>query len=794
MLRHFEMLQLKVRRVDPARYLYDWSYYFLLVLFHFSLKFFWSFLFFDYPTLDDVARVFTFMHSLQTKDIYIYQLDVSYHGVLLYSLLYYPFVKLFGTDITIFRTAHAFLSALTLLIAFALLKDKIKRDVFFILFTFSPIFFNRNSLLIGNYAFIPMLVILTIKTKGFAKGLFLGLSICNHPLALLLGVLIRNEPILRLILGLFVGLLPLLTFNLYNLSRYGTIPTLEDMTIRAQVFSFEFIKGDPVLMSVLILFLPIIKMAKDVRTSLLVFLLLFVNEERQFVYLWTVLIWLAAERFSRNNAMTHIPLISIIWFLSNIPSVGEYSRSYIMYPYGKRHYIAEEKEIKGYVSCAVELLGNSEKERLWGDVISTGFLKFYNPHMDIYYYLNFWSYIVPVEFKGDARFIVVYDEKQERGCPFFVQPAKIKQENLYKNRYGKIRFRETGLRVIFHQILLSFLEAISKLTTSMSYADMWTDDENLGWTNNRNYKGLIPSVMGFPKFYVELNEQGGRDTMAWREENLRGKRRILILGDSVCFGFGMNFEETVGEQIERILGGKWVVLNMSVVGYSTDQELLLLKMEGIRYNPNVVIFCLWVNDLPGILDSSPLENGGRGKPVFVLRNNELELHNVPPKSVSLFPELYNKMFILVYGKYALNFYLKRGYKSLVDKIRARFYLLQDLIAQCIPYRMILYRDVVDNYIKLLSSLMTEARKVCGHICQVYLVLIPDHDQVIGKKAHVERIYSRIAEEIDHVKVINIELKEDDFFPKNQHPNSRGHRKMAEQIAKVLIAENNVYPR
>ncbi|MCX7734241.1 MAG: hypothetical protein N2254_05700 [bacterium] len=754
-------------------------YVLFLFSLHFALKLLWSYLFFNYPTLEDTHRIFTFLHSLQTKDLYVYQLDVSYHGALLPSVLYFPFAEIFGTSIFTFRLANSFLSSITLLVSFLFFKDLEKKVVFFLLFTFSPLFFQRNLLIAGNYAFVPLLTILVIKTDGFLKGLFFALAIQNHPLSVFLIVFFAERKLGQSLLGTLIGLLPSLVFNIYNFFDYKVFPTLEDMNMRSIKFSPEILTYDPLFLPFFILSVLSVIYTKDVRRILAILILFFIDEERFLLYMWSIVILTVSENFSRKDFITVLPLFSIIYFLSNIPSTA-HNTNYLMSPYGKRHYVVDEKEIKKEFVCIEDFIKSVKNERIAGDVMSTNFVKFYYPAVNIYYFLNFWSYVVPVEFRDKPKFVIFYnDHVQENECKF-----KTFQLNLDERR-RKEYFRETGLKSIFLKILYGIINFSSGLFPAPAYADIWVDDQNLGWVNRKQYNSKVPSMLGFPSFNLEINEQGGRDNVSWSNIS---KKKILILGDSVCFGFGINFEHTLGEIIERKMGDDWFVMNMSVVGYSTDQQLIMLEREGIKYNPDIVIFCLWVNDIPGILDSAPLENGGRGKPVFVLEEGDLKLKNVPPRHISLFPDYYNKMFILTYGKYALNYYIKGGYKSVFEKAKGYLYLLEDSVAQRIPYRMLIYRDVVRRYIDLLKALMKRAVQICNAKCKVYLVAIPDYDQVLGRKPYVERIYDVIQADVNFLPVVRINLEKADFFPKNQHPNGDGHKKIAEQIYRVLLSK------
>ncbi len=82
--------------------------------------------------------------------------------------------------------------------------------------------------------------------------------------------------------------------------------------------------------------------------------------------------------------------------------------------------------------------------------------------------------------------------------------------------------------------------------------------------------------------------------------------RILALGDSWTFGFRMNEPDAYPRQLERILQANAAargdtrhieVINAGVVGYSTDQEAAYLKVEGWKYQPDLVLVNYYpVND------------------------------------------------------------------------------------------------------------------------------------------------------------------------------------------------------
>lgn len=72
--------------------------------------------------------------------------------------------------------------------------------------------------------------------------------------------------------------------------------------------------------------------------------------------------------------------------------------------------------------------------------------------------------------------------------------------------------------------------------------------------------------------------------------------RIAVLGDSYVFGHGVEEEETFTARM-RELRPDWEVLNFGVTGYSTDQELLLLENVVLPLEPDLVLVCLYRNDI-----------------------------------------------------------------------------------------------------------------------------------------------------------------------------------------------------
>ena len=129
-------------------------------------------------------------------------------------------------------------------------------------------------------------------------------------------------------------------------------------------------------------------------------------------------------------------------------------------------------------------------------------------------------------------------------------------------------------------------------------------DPRLGWS-------LQP---GLDKFLMPAGAAGvfgpDRDfTITTNALGLRGgpitpkgtRRRILAIGDSTTFGWGIDDGETWPAQLETILnggsdGGAWQVINAGVNAYSSYQGLRYLEERGFDLEPDIVVASFWFND------------------------------------------------------------------------------------------------------------------------------------------------------------------------------------------------------
>lgn len=110
---------------------------------------------------------------------------------------------------------------------------------------------------------------------------------------------------------------------------------------------------------------------------------------------------------------------------------------------------------------------------------------------------------------------------------------------------------------------------------------------------------------------VRVNSAGMRD-----DEVLAGddpdRVRIVVLGDSTTFGFGVENDETYSAVLEGFLnergrdGLAYEVLNMGVSGYSTLNEAVVLESKALDFEPDLVVVGYNLND-PDVELLQPLQ-------------------------------------------------------------------------------------------------------------------------------------------------------------------------------------------
>lgn len=170
------------------------------------------------------------------------------------------------------------------------------------------------------------------------------------------------------------------------------------------------------------------------------------------------------------------------------------------------------------------------------------------------------------------------------------------------------------------------LIGIKPMYVSPERDQFWKYDPVLGWVHQPGQDGIFET----PQFHtsVRINEKGLRDrSHSYSRQN--SSQRILVLGDSFAWGYGVEESDRFSQQLEKSMDLE--VINAGVSGYSTDQELLWYENEGIKYDTDLVILQLAGNDVGD--NTQQLVSNIYYKPQFALENGQLVLTDNPvPKT------------------------------------------------------------------------------------------------------------------------------------------------------------------
>lgn len=161
---------------------------------------------------------------------------------------------------------------------------------------------------------------------------------------------------------------------------------------------------------------------------------------------------------------------------------------------------------------------------------------------------------------------------------------------------------EIGLR-------LAGIDGVQKIGDFVESAptNFHTSDPDLGWKLKPNASGEWKAEGAS---FVRVNSEGLRD-----REHPKAKPpntlRVAVLGDSFTEAIHVPIEQTFWSKLERKLGNcaavkgrkNVEVINFGVQGYSTGQELVMLRKNVWDYNPDIVVLAFFTGN--DIINNSP---------------------------------------------------------------------------------------------------------------------------------------------------------------------------------------------
>jgi lysophospholipase L1-like esterase len=151
---------------------------------------------------------------------------------------------------------------------------------------------------------------------------------------------------------------------------------------------------------------------------------------------------------------------------------------------------------------------------------------------------------------------------------------------------------ELALRVVFARSM-DFSMEMWKYATQLKRP---VADARLSFVHAPNRSAFL---MGAP---VSINSHGLRDR-EYSEEKPPNVYRVMMLGDSTTFGWGVREEDTAAKFLERKFNAhlpagydKVEVINAGVGNYDTVQEVTYYETRGKAFHPDLVVLVFFIND------------------------------------------------------------------------------------------------------------------------------------------------------------------------------------------------------
>ena len=363
----------------------------------------------------------------------------------------------------------------------------------------------------------------------------------------------------------------------------------------------------------------------------------------------------------------------------------------------------------------------------------------------------------------------------------FLRPILINLSLLLGSICITLLVGEVTLRIIAHFDLNYLDNLVSKKQLVEARDDQMGDIVRLH-SDNRIVYELRPHTKGiFIGQHISINSLGMRDKERSLEKS-PGTFRILALGDSHTFGWGVGQEETWPAVFEDMLlkydpKRKFEVLNLGVPGYNAVQEIQVFSTKAEALKPDLVIinYCNNDMDLPNFLANppDPLSLSTSYLWDFIDRRIELLRGNfINPLGLTVMPvDDATKRFRMPVERIPERFRPLYGWDNMLDAYRRMAELCQKM---GIPYVFLLnfndYRfrlhgstpTVVPRYVRELVIQLQE---------EGYLVVDPQ-----------DRIFDYLQQNgLDHTAIW--------IKKKDSHSNAIRHRFLAEEVFAQLEKAN-----
>lgn len=293
------------------------------------------------------------------------------------------------------------------------------------------------------------------------------------------------------------------------------------------------------------------------------------------------------------------------------------------------------------------------------------------------------------------------------------------------------------------------------------------------WLNLRTFDSLLFWKLR-PNIKIRIIET---NSLGLRSKELSGNKenefRILSLGESSTFGMGVKQEETYSALVEKDLqsvdGKSLHVINAGMPGYSLFQGFMYLKHRGIKLKPDAVMIYFGYNDF------LPVAFLSRRDALLTEETTGLNDWELFEQKQKFFPTM--KIWLTERSNFV------RGLMTLFQS---------ELDQKSIGKNEKKFRVPPEHRERLLEMF----GDFCAERNIQFIIVVPWYSYFTKHEALLREYAARSGITIVDLpyKLKHLAAVKKKYFRDNLHPNTRGHRLIAEAVTEVLSQlweENNL---
>lgn len=276
------------------------------------------------------------------------------------------------------------------------------------------------------------------------------------------------------------------------------------------------------------------------------------------------------------------------------------------------------------------------------------------------------------------------------------------------------------------------------------------NNDNYAYIHRPGYTDVLQGVE------VEINSHGFRGP----EFNINkyNKTRILVLGDSVVFGWGVPQSDIFALQLQNILKNlrnDIEVIPAGVGSWNTRSEYEYLKVKGISFEPNIIVHLITSND------------------IYPKKIGHTEI-----SKEELFKEQYSSKYEIL-SKFKRNVINRSYFLSLIQ-----YYLKR---------RLIINNQIKANYSSPLWKDTELALNGIVELCKKRKIIYVPFLYGTYKSIHMDPVMKMYSDYFKKNDIEYIYMLDERIFDKqftntvvDSHPNAEGHSLIAERIFTHLV--------